>query len=545
MVDKLGKAIFEIRADTDSLKKDLGKAKSDIQGTMSSLRSKMKNVGAGMALALTAPIALFGKAAVQAAADAEEMQSKFSVVFGAMSGDVEDWAKVTGDKVQRSSNILKKAAADTQSLLLSAGLTAQEATKLSKSMTELALDVASFNNASDDQAINAFQKALLGENEMLKGVQLALSQAEVQQELLNMGIEGGWNEVTRANKAFATYQALVSKTSQMQGDLARTAGSTTNQMKAFESAMLDLKVAIGQEIIPLFTPLVTLAKDLVNQIVSLDKEVLQAGIVFAAFIAVLGPLALIIAALMSPIGLIITGIAALGTAFVFYKDEIVGAAQALYNGVSTWFQKLRGTFKPVDDMIKATTMSFEWMWDQVVGNSFVPDMVDGIESEFSRLGAVMVEPAKKATEAVTKSFEKMSTRASIDIRNIQGSLENFFFSLVNQRVSASFNETVGGPINKIFDSLFDNLPGFANGGRPSMGKPSIVGERGPELFIPDSAGTIVPNNALGGGAGGVQVVNNNNFAGVDSVNQAELLNALNINKQQTIQTINDLTRRGT
>ena len=44
--------------------------------------------------------------------------------------------------------------------------------------------------------------------------------------------------------------------------------------------------------------------------------------------------------------------------------------------------------------------------------------------------------------------------------------------------------------------IFANLPGFADGGRPPVGKPSIVGERGPELFIPDTAGTIIPNDEL-------------------------------------------------
>ena len=42
-------------------------------------------------------------------------------------------------------------------------------------------------------------------------------------------------------------------------------------------------------------------------------------------------------------------------------------------------------------------------------------------------------------------------------------------------------------------SLFSALPGFANGGRPPVGRPSVVGERGPELFVPDRAGTILPN----------------------------------------------------
>ena len=43
-----------------------------------------------------------------------------------------------------------------------------------------------------------------------------------------------------------------------------------------------------------------------------------------------------------------------------------------------------------------------------------------------------------------------------------------------------------------------NFPGFADGGRPPVGRASIVGERGPELFVPDRAGTIVPNDAMGG-----------------------------------------------
>ena len=41
---------------------------------------------------------------------------------------------------------------------------------------------------------------------------------------------------------------------------------------------------------------------------------------------------------------------------------------------------------------------------------------------------------------------------------------------------------------------------FANGGRPPVGRASLVGERGPELFVPRSSGTIVPNHALGGSA---------------------------------------------
>ena len=59
---------------------------------------------------------------------------------------------------------------------------------------------------------------------------------------------------------------------------------------------------------------------------------------------------------------------------------------------------------------------------------------------------------------------------------------------------ALFNTDLGLP-------EFGSIPSgfkFANGGRPPVGKASLVGERGPELFVPDRAGTIVPNHAMGG-----------------------------------------------
>jgi len=55
----------------------------------------------------------------------------------------------------------------------------------------------------------------------------------------------------------------------------------------------------------------------------------------------------------------------------------------------------------------------------------------------------------------------------------------------------------------IFKSL---LGGRANGGPVNSGGPYIVGESGPELFVPSSAGQIVPNMALGGGGGQLQAV---------------------------------------
>ena len=54
-------------------------------------------------------------------------------------------------------------------------------------------------------------------------------------------------------------------------------------------------------------------------------------------------------------------------------------------------------------------------------------------------------------------------------------------------------------------SMSDIAGAFAGGGDPPLNVPSLVGEKGPELFVPRGAGTIVPNKMLGGGSGGAAV----------------------------------------
>jgi hypothetical protein len=67
-------------------------------------------------------------------------------------------------------------------------------------------------------------------------------------------------------------------------------------------------------------------------------------------------------------------------------------------------------------------------------------------------------------------------------------------SIVEPLADAMFGGQGGGGLLKSAGMALGGF--FAEGGRPPMGKVSVVGERGPELFVPDRPGTIVPNNAI-------------------------------------------------
>ena len=87
-------------------------------------------------------------------------------------------------------------------------------------------------------------------------------------------------------------------------------------------------------------------------------------------------------------------------------------------------------------------------------------------------------------------------------------------SILNDISSSLLRIGINAAMSGLFGGTgFGKFLGFANGGRPPVGRASIVGEKGPELFIPKTSGTIIPNDRIGGASGGVT---NNIVVNVDA-----------------------------
>ena len=92
-----------------------------------------------------------------------------------------------------------------------------------------------------------------------------------------------------------------------------------------------------------------------------------------------------------------------------------------------------------------------------------------------------------------------------------------------------------GPVGGIVGGTIGRLLPFANGGRPPVGQAALVGEKGPEIFVPRTAGTIIPNNELGGGTTNNYVTVNVQDGGVTSSGNNVDLNALGAAIGATVQ----------
>ena len=125
------------------------------------------------------------------------------------------------------------------------------------------------------------------------------------------------------------------------------------------------------------------------------------------------------------------------------------------------------------------------------------------------IGAAVQSAAKKAM-----AMFKMDAIKKALISVYEGALKTF------ASIPFPFNIAATGLAIKFGMGLVNRIKGFEKGGRPPMGQPSIVGEKGAELFVPDQAGTIIPNNQLGMGK---PVTVNFNINTVDARGFNELL----------------------
>jgi lambda family phage tail tape measure protein len=132
-------------------------------------------------------------------------------------------------------------------------------------------------------------------------------------------------------------------------------------------------------------------------------------------------------------------------------------------------------------------------------------------AEYAENAQNAADQAKTYFDRFTKGFEDAVVAL---VTNGKWSFKDFANSIIADfaRIEArkALTSVMSGatPGGSVLGSLFNfgkSLFGFANGGSLMAGMPAIVGERGPELFIPSSAGKIVANNQLGNQA---QVINN-------------------------------------
>ena len=159
------------------------------------------------------------------------------------------------------------------SLIEGFGLSSDAAYTMSKNLTQLSYDMSSFLNIPIEDAMQKLKSGISGEIEPMRAVGVALDQATLQETAYALGIDKKVSAMTRAQKTELLYYQIMTKTTKMQGDMARTLISPANALRILQQQFTQLARAIGNIFIPILMAIVPYVQVVVQWLTTLANAI--------------------------------------------------------------------------------------------------------------------------------------------------------------------------------------------------------------------------------------------------------------------------------
>ena len=233
--------------------KEVGDKSEEAGNKWEKLKNAFSSVGAkltGLYLLLrkvTSKVAEF----IKESANYQESLNLFMVTMGENAKDAKKWVDMFSEALYLDPSNVMQYMGSFNSLTKGLGVGADKAYLMSKNLTQLTYDLASFKNLDFDTAFRKLQSAMSGEIEPLRNVGVALSQATLQQLAYSLGIEKNVADMTEAEKAQLRYIQIMKSSTEWQTDMGRTLVTPANALRIIQQQFTLLARAIGNVFIPI------------------------------------------------------------------------------------------------------------------------------------------------------------------------------------------------------------------------------------------------------------------------------------------------------
>ena len=436
-------------ADLDGLRKGVNGASDEVEGFGAKVGKFGKVAGAAFAAAGVAAAAYAGKLlidGVKSAIEDEAAQAKLATTLTNVTGATN--AQIAAVESQITKTSLLTGLTDDElrpsfERLVRATGDSDAALKLQAT----AIDVAAGSGKSLEAVTNAMAKAAEGNAGSLAKLGVGLTAAQ----LKTMSME----EITA--QLAATFG----------GQAAEKADTFAGKMDRLKVAFSEGKETVGAFVLDAITPMVSgFVNNVIPAIQKLSEE--------------LGPK-------LTPIFQTLTG---------YIKDNVIPTFKAIFGFITDFvIPALRDFLTPVINGLRA---AFEKVASKIQENS---EKLQPLVTFFKAF-AVFVR------DTLAPILGKVLGAAFTILGDAIGGVIDFFATLVDlinkayNAIKAIVNFIKNNPVTQFIGGAFEATfgGGRAMGGPVSSGTSYVVGERGPELFVPNTSGTIIPNGGGGGGS---------------------------------------------
>nr|DAH09544.1 MAG TPA: minor tail protein [Caudoviricetes sp.] len=261
-----GSVIIDTRMDTTGVQNGVSAIKQSFNGLGSAVKKVGLLIGGVFAVG---KLAQFGKECTKLGSDLSEVQNVVNVVFPNMTEKVNEFSKNAVKTAGLSETMAKKYVGLFGSMARQFNFTESQAYDMSAQLTQLAGDVASFYDISQDLAYIKLKSVFSGETETLKDIGVVMTQNALDEYALANGYGKTTSAMTEQEKVALRLAFVQKQLSAASGDFIRTSDSWVNQVRVMQLQLQSLKATVGQGLINLFTPVIRVINSLLGKLATL------------------------------------------------------------------------------------------------------------------------------------------------------------------------------------------------------------------------------------------------------------------------------------
>jgi len=579
MATELDKLVVKIEADLSQLKKEMAKANKEVQTSSQKIKKSLGNIGNTFANIGTKVAKFgsllgiaFGAIAIKKVVDTGTQIENLQVRLKALFGSADEGAKAFDTMVKFASKV-PFTLNDIQQASGNLAVVADDADHLAE-LLEITGNVASATGLDFKQTAEQIQRSFSG----------GIASADIFRERgvramlgFQVGAEVSIDEtIKRFKEVFSEGGEFGNVTADFAKTLTGTLSMLSDKLFQFQKAIADeffaeLKLAFGDlnanleknsEKIQKFGRdvgrfLADLTVSVVENIDTIKKALMSLAIFLSVTLVVslaraikrMGMLGKILTGISISLGFVIEAIQSFETENEKLNKQLAEGQGLLKTMNELYIDTTESQEKNNQKTAEATEKSKEYIKALKDQHNLQLEMFETANSEMQPFFDIIDGAGKQISDTFGKAIASGESFRQSMLDIFQSVIAQVISLIIQLTIVEPLLQSIRGALTGSFGGGFAGEPSGsmvygarAMGGNVNPNMPYMVGERGAEMFVPKSAGTIVPNNQMGGG---IVIEQNLNFAtGVSQTVRAEVMNLLPAIQQSTLSAVQDARLRG-
>ncbi len=248
-----------------------------IEQSFSSIELAGKNLGNKLSKMFgTIVSGAFVKSCLEMASSTQQIANRVATAFPTMSKQIEAFASNATHSMGMSAGACRSLVAQYGLMAQGMGMTEEASAGMGAAMTRLTGDMAAFYGMSTDEAASKLQGVFTGMTRGMKTLGVNMSEANLQQHALSLGISQSVSEMSQADLAALRLSYAQATLSKISGYAARNFGTWAGQSAYLSQCVNRLKASLGKALIVALLPALKFINAVISGLATLVNSVIAA-----------------------------------------------------------------------------------------------------------------------------------------------------------------------------------------------------------------------------------------------------------------------------